>query len=66
MAMYAFVPLTADGGPENDVTGAKPLGRPARPMLRAVARMAAGVPAQPFPAGESDVEEADDKAGDEK
>ena len=50
MAMDAFVPLTTDGGRANDGTGAKPSGPPARsakPMLRAVVRMAAEVAAQP-------------------
>ena len=50
MAMNAFVPLTTDGGRGNDGAGAKPSGRtarPARPMLRAVVRMAAEVAAQP-------------------
>jgi hypothetical protein len=46
MAIDAFVPLPADGGRGNDGTGAKPSGRtarPARPMMRAVVRMAAEV-----------------------
>jgi hypothetical protein len=50
MAMDAFVPLTSDGGRGNDGAGAKTSGRtarPARPMLRAVVRMAAEVAAQP-------------------
>jgi hypothetical protein len=50
MAMDAFVPLTTDRSLGNDGTGAKPTGRaarPARPMLRAVVRMAAEVAAQP-------------------
>ena len=48
--MDAFVPLNTDGGRRNDEAGAKPSGRtarPARPMLRAVVRMAAEVAAQP-------------------
>jgi hypothetical protein len=51
MAIDAFVPLPADGGRGNDGTGAKPSGRtarPARPMMRAVVRMAAEVAALPI------------------
>ena|ERR1700722_12454724 len=50
MAMDAFVPLTTGGGRGNDGAGAKPSGRtawPARPMPRAVVRMATEVAAQP-------------------
>jgi len=50
MAMDAFVSLNTDGGRGNDGAGAKPSGgnsRPARPILRAVVRMAAEVAAQP-------------------
>ena len=52
MAIDAFVPPATDGGRGNDGTGAtKPSGRaarPARPVLRAVVRMAAEVAAQPM------------------
>ena len=50
MAMDAFVSLNTDGGRGNDGAGAKPSGgnsQPARPILRAVVRMAAEVAAQP-------------------